>query len=263
MKIFTKESLIYELQAIGARGWIPSVRGENDGAVGNTLEDLLGIEENNLPIPNASEWELKTQRMGSTARITLTHTEPSPRALGFVPRLLLPGYGWPHQNAGTTYSAAELSFRQSISCDRRTDRGFTYLIDHDERKIVISFDPDAVDRRHATWIDSLKTRGNFHELETQPYWGFDDLAAKLRDKLHNCFFVEVERRRVEGCEEFFYRRARKLESFSFDKFLEVAKSGGVIIDFDARSGHNHGTKFRVPMSRLPDLYSHAEVVLDL
>ena len=30
------------------------------GGVGNTLEDLLGIEENNLPIPNAAEWELKS-----------------------------------------------------------------------------------------------------------------------------------------------------------------------------------------------------------
>ena len=263
MKIFTKESLIYELQAIGARGWIPSVRGENDGAVGNTLEDLLGIDENNLPIPNASEWELKTQRIGSTGRITLTHSEPSPRAFGFVSQLLLPGYGWPHQKAGSTYPASEMSFRQSISCDKRTDRGFTYLLDYTDRKIVVSFDPETVDARHTTWVESLKARGNYHELTTQPYWGFDDLAAKLRDKLHNCFFVEVERRRVNGLEEFFYRRARKLASFSFDKFLEVAKSGGVIIDFDARSGHNHGTKFRVPMSRLPDLYAETEVVLDL
>lgn len=57
MKIYTKESLINELRGIREKGWIISGRHGNHGAVGNTLEDLLGIEENNLPIPNAAEWE--------------------------------------------------------------------------------------------------------------------------------------------------------------------------------------------------------------
>ncbi len=263
MRIFTKEELIYELAAIGSRGWIPSVRGRNDGAVGNTLEDLLGIEENNLPIPNASDWELKAQRIGTTANITLTHTEPSPRGLKFVPRLLLPGYGWAHQGAGGLYGEAEKSFRLSLSCDKRTDRGFNYQIDRQEEKIVVSFDSATIDCRHSAWRDSLIERGTLHELDPQPYWGFEDLYAKLRVKLHNCFLVEADRRRVGGREEFFYRRATKLTSFSFDKFLEVAKSGGVIIDFDARSGHNHGTKFRVPALRIPELYEHSERVVDL
>ena len=54
-KIYTKESLIKALQDIRDLGWIRSTRHGNDGGVGNTLEDLLEIEENNLPIPNASE----------------------------------------------------------------------------------------------------------------------------------------------------------------------------------------------------------------
>ena len=263
MKSFTKDALITEFTAIAARGWIPSVRGRNDGAVGNTLEDLLGIEENNLPIPNASDWELKAQRIGTTSNITLTHSEPSPRAMRLVPQLLLPDYGWAHQEAGSNYGDDEKSFRQSLSCDRRTDRGFTYTVDHDDQKLVVTFDPSAIDSRHAEWVDSLKKRGSFQELSTQPYWGFEDLAAKLRDKLHNCFLVEADRRRVNGKEEFFYRRVTKLESFSFDNFLKVAKEGGVIVDFDARTGHNHGTKFRVPASRLSSLYAKSEVVINL
>ena len=51
MKIYTKESLIRELKKIRKQGWIKSQRKINHGNVGNTLEDLLGIEENNLPIP--------------------------------------------------------------------------------------------------------------------------------------------------------------------------------------------------------------------
>jgi len=66
VKIYTKESLIKELQQIRDMGWIPNARRGNAGGVGNTLEDLLGIEENNLPIPNAAEWELKCQRANTS-----------------------------------------------------------------------------------------------------------------------------------------------------------------------------------------------------
>lgn len=94
LKIYTKESLIKELKIIRDMGWIINARPGNSGGIGNTLEDLLGIEENNLPIPNAAEWELKCQRANTTSLMTLFHMEPSPRALRFVPRVFLPLYGW-------------------------------------------------------------------------------------------------------------------------------------------------------------------------
>jgi len=55
LKVYTKESLIEELKKIRDMGWIPNARPGNSGGIGNTLEDLLGIEENNLPMPNAAE----------------------------------------------------------------------------------------------------------------------------------------------------------------------------------------------------------------
>ena len=54
MKTYTKETLKKALREIADRGWIPSHRDtsrtRNDGAAGNLLEQLLGIEENNLPL---------------------------------------------------------------------------------------------------------------------------------------------------------------------------------------------------------------------
>jgi len=99
MKTYSKETLIEALKEIRNQGWIPNARPGNDGGIGNTLEDLLGIQENNLPIPNATEWELKTQRADTGSLTTLLHTEPSPTALRFVPSRLLPIYGWRHQKA--------------------------------------------------------------------------------------------------------------------------------------------------------------------
>ena len=52
IRIFSKESLIEELRKIHEMGWVENRRRGNAGSVGNVLEDLLGIEENNLPIPN-------------------------------------------------------------------------------------------------------------------------------------------------------------------------------------------------------------------
>ncbi len=57
--------------SISAIGWIDNARHGNVGGIGNTLEDLLGIEENNLPIPNAAEWELKAQRADTSSLTTL------------------------------------------------------------------------------------------------------------------------------------------------------------------------------------------------
>lgn len=95
-QIYTKNSLIRKLKDIANQGWIPNIRHGNHGGIGNTLETLLEIEENNLPIPNAAEWELKTKRIGTTALTTLFHMEPSPQAIKFVPNILLPKYGWEH-----------------------------------------------------------------------------------------------------------------------------------------------------------------------
>src|SRR4030043_100274 len=104
MKLYTKEQLIEAVREIFRQGWHRSVKEtrdtRNDGAVGNTLETLLGLKENNLPIPNAREWELKGQRSHTKSLVTLKHIEPSPTAAKFVPQLLLPYYGWKHKKAG-------------------------------------------------------------------------------------------------------------------------------------------------------------------
>ncbi|GBC96204.1 hypothetical protein HRbin16_02006 [bacterium HR16] len=94
IELLSKEALIERIYAISQQGWHRSVKRtvnmRNDGAVGNTLESLLGITENNLPIPNAQEWEIKAQRKASTSLITLKHLEPSPRAYKVVIAMLLP-----------------------------------------------------------------------------------------------------------------------------------------------------------------------------
>lgn len=249
MELYSKEDLIKRLKEIRKLGWIVNRRPGNVGGIGNTLEDLLGIEENNLPIPNAAEWELKCQRIGTSSLTTLFHMEPSPRAVRFVPKILLPLYGWGHQSIPD-----EMSFRQTINGLSSTDRGFKVVVDRKARKVLISFDANAVAQRHYKWLESVSSRVGLGELNPQPYWGFDDLFHKAGTKLLNCFYLRAEVKRERGREYFWYREIVILQRFSLDKFLSAIEQGFVLVDFDARTGHNHGTKFRLRQDRLPDLY---------
>lgn len=260
LKVYTKDSLKQALREICNKGWLASGRQGNAGGVGNTLEDLLGIEENNLPIPNAAEWELKCQRSGTSSLTTLFHMEPSPRALRFVPNVFLPKYGWPHELAGIEYPSTEMSFRQTIHGLSRSDRGFMVVIDRNNRKVTISFDANVVDVRHREWKEGVKEKVGLNELSPQPYWGFDDLFHKAGTKLLNCFYVVAEAKREDGIEYFRYSRILQLEGFSLDKFLRALERGDVLIDFDARTGHNHGTKFRLRQDKLPSLYDRSEQI---
>lgn len=261
-KIYSKEQLIDRLHEIRNMGWIENRRYGNDGGIGNTLEDLLGIEENNLPIPNAAEWELKCQRSNTTSLTTLFHFEPSPRALRFVPSILLPNYGWRHAEAGEKNPVSEMSFRQTISGASRSDRGFMLKIDDLEKKIVVSFDPNFVDRRHELWLDSVEIRaGNLDELNPQPYWGFADVYHKAGTKLLNTFYVVADcDRDSRGIEFYNYNQIYKLTNFSLDGWLDAIEAGVLYVDFDARTGHNHGTKFRLKQNELPRLYGSIESI---
>lgn len=261
MKIYTKESLISELKKISDMGWIENARYGNSGGIGNTLEDLLGISENNLPIPNAAEWELKAQRLDTSSLTTLFHFEPSPRAIKFVPQVLLLKYGWPHQEAGEKYPSNEMSFRQTINGLSSTDRGFKVIVDRDNRKVLVSFNSDDVSTGHNDWLNTVKGQVGLDELNPQPYWGFDDLANKAGTKLLNCFYVQAEVKKQDGTEFYRYCKVMMLQNFNFYGFLNEIEKGNILVDFDARTGHNHGTKFRMRQNCLPYLYENSTVIL--
>lgn len=260
-KIYTKQSLIEKLREISAMGWVPNARRGNQGGIGNTLEDLLEIKENNLPIPNAAEWELKAQRLNSTSLTTLFHIEPSPRAIRFVPQVLLPKYGWAHKEDGKKYAKGEMSFRQTIHGLTRSDRGFMVKIDRTEKKVLISFDAKSVDIRHKDWLESVKKRVALKELNPQPYWGFDDLEHKAGTKLLNAFYVQAEVKTVRSKEYYKYSKVMMLQKFSFEGFLKAIEEAKILVDFDARTGHNHGTKFRMRQDSLPILYEKKTVII--
>lgn len=52
-----------------------------------------------------------------------------------------------------------------------------------------------------------------------------------------------------------------LQKFSFERFLKALEEGNILVDFDARTGHNHGTKFRMRQNCLPMLYEMSTKII--
>lgn len=43
-------------------------------------------------------------------------------------------------------------------------------------------------------------------------------------------------------------------------FLDLIRNDEIYVDFDARTGHNHGTKFRINRNSLDNLYNDVEYI---
>ena len=75
--IHTLEDFISKYQNIVNTGWITTHRSGPTG-IGKTLEDLLGIPENNLHEPDFGEYELKSCRINSKSMLTMFTQTPQP-----------------------------------------------------------------------------------------------------------------------------------------------------------------------------------------
>ena len=70
-------------------------------------------------------------------------------------------------------------------------------------------------------------------------------------------YAIAERKRENNVEYFRYSNFFMLEGFEIERFVDAIERGAVQVDFDARTGHNHGTKFRLKQNSYRDLYSSA------
>jgi hypothetical protein len=254
MRLLTKEQMVRALAGLKDRGWIPSIRPANAGGIGNTIDGLLGLPENNLPIQDTAQWELKSHRVGSSSLLTLFHMEPQPTARKVVPSILLPLYGWPDRSGRPD----EQSFRQTLNAAQFTDRGFRILVDRADERVLVEFDATRVADRHNEWLTTVRERVGLGPLDPQPYWDFQTLSLKASTKLLNAFYVGVETKRESGQELFKIVDLVVLQGFDSDKFIDAIDVGDALIDFDARTRHNHGTKFRLRQDATPGLYRYVE-----
>ena len=259
MSHYTLETLKAKLQSDVIGKWHKERRAGNDGNAGNTLEDLLGVEENNLKLPDWGDIEIKTKRKKSRALITLLHREPQPKAS--IPQLLL-SLGWRHKDAGGKYRDDEQSFRSTTRANSFSDRGFAIELRGD--KIVFIFDPKEVnvsakDRTkvygtYGDWLDDIQKREPHFSSIPPIFWERSYVEAEIKNKLNNTLLVLVKSKKIDGENHFYFESGTLFSTFNANKMQRLFESHSLYIDFDARTGHNHGTKFRIDIKAVSELF---------
>ncbi|MEM3504060.1 MAG: MvaI/BcnI family restriction endonuclease [Nitrososphaeria archaeon] len=230
-------SLLKKLKAIKKIGYIKTHRAGNTG-VGKTLEDLLGIKENNIPGPNARMIELKSTRKNASSMLTLfTKSSLPPKANS----ILLERFGYKSRRGNhkkelhTTVSAREFNTLKGKA-------GFKIVIEEDKINLVTN------------------------ENEVVGYWDKETLKKSFERKMPKLLYVKADSRGSGSDEEFWFNEAWLLSGFDFTNFVHLLQEGTILVDIrigqypDGRA-HDHGTGFRVLPAKLDLCFEHREKIL--
>jgi len=229
--------LIEKLKAIKEMGYVKTHRTGTTG-VGKTLEDLLGIVENNVPGPNAEMIELKSARKNVGSMLTLFTKSPLPRKANSV---LLQRYG---------YESARGNKRKELHTTVNATR-YNQLKGTPGFKIEI----------HEDRIDLVDVQN-----EILGYWDKETLKTYFERKLPKLLYVKAEAKGRGSDEEFWFNEAWLLSGFNFNNFLNLLREGTILVDIrigqypDGRP-HDHGTGFRVFPDKLDLCFEHRERIM--
>lgn len=238
----TIQQIETSFRLIRERGYVKSQRPNNkDGGIGNTLEDLLGVKENNLKEADFMGFEVKSQRELTSSVVSLFSKAPShPKNAN---AFLKDTYGEIRDNSNMKKLYASIFGHRDTCVYEKYYMRLIVDCENENIKLVIK-------DKNGTKID-----GN-------TYWTFADLK-KASLKLQNLLFVSVDTRKENECFLFHYKSAKLFFGFDFNRFIQSIQSGS--IQFDLRIGvhqsgknagkpHDHGSGFRIKSAELNRLF---------
>lgn len=246
--------------------WHKGTHQGNDGNQGNTLESILGVAENNLQTPDLGEIELKSSKNESGSMLTLFHKEPSPAAS--VPKIIK-AIGWKHQKAGTKYGADEMRFSSTTYGHKHTSRGM--IIRLTSARVEFVYEKSHVKRSAkdlskrfdnlGAWAEDIEGRTPHYSAILPVYWDRADFEAICRSKLDKTLMVYCDVKTVDDEHHYKFTDAYIYSNFNSSKLQTAFTSGDVVLDFDARTNHNHGVKFRIKKAKISSLFDVTKKVL--
>lgn len=238
--IQTLEDFIQAYTRICAMGWIRTHRSGPTG-IGKTLEDLLGIPENNIDGPDFGEYELKSCRLNSNSMLTMFTLAPQPARANTY---LRERYGY----SSNAYDNDEKVLHSTLSADR-----FTPIANTGEQlKIRCTDDRISIESTHG--VDNV-------------YWTRETLRRAFERKYHGTFvYAKANARGAGAAEEFNFCAAYRISGFSYEAMIRLLEVGRIYVDLrigqypDGRT-HDHGTGFRIREIDQPDLFQINERIV--
>lgn len=215
-----------KLHEISQKGYIPTIR-KGDTGVGQTLEQNLGLSENNLSLPDiGGEVELKAFRKNTDSMLTLFTKEPISDLGRGRDRYLLETFGYRSLDSNKTYD-----LYTTVSSTNYNSQGFRLAILNDKLLLL------------------------HNEISLNVYWPYELLKNVFEQKIPALVVVLADTSGYEFDERFHYNEAYFLKGFSFDGFMSAIQSGNIKVDLRMHlkannAPRNHGTAFRVVKSKL-------------
>lgn len=226
--IYMLEDFIREFKKIKELGWIQTHRSGPTG-IGKTLEDLLGIPENNIDGPDFGDYELKSCRLDSNSMLTIFTKTPRPKGAASTLRMTF-GY------SSDAYDNDEKVLHSTLSADRYVTVADT------GHKLKINCDPSK--------ISIVAEDGNEYA-----YWTRDELKKSFEKKYKNKFVYAKAKSKGTGAnEQFYFIEAYEVSGFNYNAFVDLLEKGKIFVDLrigqyhgGAKNGqtHDHGTGFRI------------------
>lgn len=249
------DEFLIRIREIKEMGYVRSHR-RGDTGIGKTLEDLLGITENNIAGPDFGVYELKSGRKDSGSMLTLFTKTPMPK--GAIMELLK-AYGY-KQRTDIRDS------RQRKMADYVEVRGAEPEAPVSEKELHVTV--DALRKNSIGLVLRIKANriyvsdGN----DVEAYYEESVLKEAFEKKYAKLIYVSAASKKENGQEFLWFDEAHRLEGFSFRRFSELVGKG--IIKLDLRVGHypdgrlhDHGTGFRVLPRYLPQCFEKIEKIL--
>ncbi len=227
----TLNELKNKLLVIKKMGFIKTHR-IGDTGIGKTLEDLLKIKENNVPLPDIQGIaELKAYRKDAKSMMTLFTLEPLPKG-GNRDKTLLDGFGYSKRD-----NRRSKELHSTLSCKKYNAQNLKLSVEKDK----------------------IRVKGGRRRLNI--YWDTQSLQNKFEAKLPALIYVLADRKVVGGDEYFSFNEAYLLDDFNFEAFKQRVKNDDIVVDFRMYyrpngSVRNHGTGFRVKINKLDGCFKN-------
>ena len=237
--ITSKEILQDQLQKIKDMGFIQTHR-NGDTGIGKTLEDLLGIEENNLQIPDLAIAEVKASRNSDNSLLTLFTKSPDIRGIN---RKIVEKYGYYRENDGnkilhSTIKGNEYNSLFNIPFLRLTAKDDKIYLEHYQDGII-----------------------------NDCYWSVDSLSSAYNRKYSTgtILLVKADTKKINNIEYFSYNQAFLLTKFNANNLINNIINGDLCVDLRIGinpngSMHDHGTAFRIKKNKLEKFYDIEQII---
>jgi hypothetical protein len=225
-------------------GYVQSHR-KGDTGIGKTLEDLLGITENNIAGPDFATYELKAGRKESVSMLTLFTKAPLPASAN---KRLLEVFGYAQRKVPRDHK--QLSLAGKVDGSR---------IPVESKELHVTVDalkPNSVGLKLGVREKELFIENN---RGVEAYWDNGTLKEAFEKKYHKLVYVLADHKLESGKELFWFNEALLLDGFSFERFSELVGEGKLKVDIrighypDGRL-HDHGTGFRILPKYLPQCF---------